>query len=91
MSKFTPDRVPRMKPKDKPKKLGLLTTKKRKNMTMRFQNETIERLERLLHRSHEAINYKISRTDIIEALVLEAYTNFTNTQIKNMLLALGKG
>lgn len=91
MSKFTPDRIPRMKPKEKNKKLGLLTTKKRKNMTMRMQNDTLDRLERLLHRAHEAINYKISRTDIIEALILEAYTNFTNTQIKNILLALGKG
>lgn len=88
MSKFTTDRIPNMK--SKPKKLGLLTPKRRKNMTVRFQNDTIDRLEKLLHRAHEAINYKISRTDIMEALILYAATDLTNTELKRMLLTLGK-
>ena len=89
MSKLTTDRIPSMKPK--PKKLGLLTTKRRKNMTVRFQNDTIDRLEKLLRRSHETINYKISRTDIMESLILHAQDSLTNTDIKNILLAFGKG
>jgi hypothetical protein len=60
-------------------------------MTVRFQNDTIDRLEKLLHRAHEAINYKISRTDIMEALILNAVTERTNTQLKRMLLTFGKG
>lgn len=91
MSKLTTDRIPSMKPKEKSKKLGIITARKRKNMTVRFQLETLDRLEKLLHRSHEAINYKITRTDIMEALILDANNNRTNTEIKNMLLALGKG
>jgi uncharacterized membrane protein len=91
MTKLTTDRIPSMKPKAKPKKLGLITTKKRANVTYRFQNETIDRLNKLLDRAHQAINYKITRTDILEALVLDAANNHTNTYIKNMLLALGKG
>jgi hypothetical protein len=89
MSKFTTDKIPNMK--SKPKKLGIISTKKRKNMTVRFQNDTIDRLEKLLHRAHEAINYKISRTDIMEALILNAVTERTNTQLKRMLLTFGKG
>lgn len=88
MSKFTTDRIPNMK--SKPKRLGIITTKKRKNMTVRFQNETIARLENLLHRSHEAINYKITRTNILEALILNAFEERTNTQLKRMLNAFGK-
>jgi len=88
MTKFTPDKIPVMKPKDKPKKLGLLTPKKRKNITFRFQQETIERLNDLLERSRININHKISRTDILEALTLAATQN-TNTELKNMLLGLG--
>ncbi|HJY22917.1 MAG TPA: hypothetical protein VJ279_08540 [Hanamia sp.] len=92
MSKFTPDRIPRMKPKEKPKKkLGLLTGSKRQNITMRFQNDTLDRLDKIQARAHEAINFKISRTDIIEALILDTAENRTNTEIKNMLIAFGKG
>ena len=91
MTKLTTDRIPNMKPKEKSKKLGILTPKRRKNITMRFQHDTIERLEKILHRAHEAINYKISRTDIIEALLFDAEENRHNTNIKTILLAFGKG
>lgn len=90
MTKLTEDRIPVMTPKEKPKiKLGILRIK-RKNVTVRFNLDTIERLEKLLHRSHETINYKISRTDIMEALIMDAQDNKTNTDIKNVLKAFGK-
>ena len=91
MSKFTTDKIPNMRPKEKPKKMGLLTSKNRRNMTMRLQVETIERLERLLGRCRLHINPRISRTDIMEALVLNCDVNQTNTDLKKMLIALGLG
>ncbi len=87
-TKFIPEKIPVMKPKPKPRKMGLLTTKKRKNITFRFQQETILRLEQLLERTRININHKISRTDILEALTLAATQN-TNTELKNMLFDFG--
>ena len=62
----------------------------RKNVTFRFRVETIERLNKLLEKSQDVINPKISRTDILESLVLNAVANCTNTDIKKILLSLGK-
>jgi hypothetical protein len=91
MTKLTEDRIPDMNPKEKlKKKLGLLTSKKRKNTTMRFQYDTLDRFEKLLDRCHEAINFRISRTDIVESLILDALENRTNTELKKILLAFGK-
>lgn len=89
MTKFTPDKIPVMKPA-KPKRMGLLTPKRKKNVTMRFSNETIERLNDLLERTRVNVNYKLSRTDIIEALIQAACQN-TNGEIKTMLQSLGFG
>lgn len=95
MTKLTADRIPEMAPKPKRKshkrKLGLLTRRKlRKTVSMRFDVKTVNHLNKLLIRSHEAINTKISRTDIIEALLQDASNNQTNTYLKNILLELGK-
>lgn len=92
MTKFTIARVPTMKPrKPRKKKLRIIKISNRRNMTIRFQHETLARLEKLLVRAHEAINPKICRTDLLEALVLDADVNRTNTELKNMLIAFGKG
>lgn len=90
MTKLTTDRIPSMKAKQKPKKLGIISTKKRQNMTLRISVHTLDKLDTLLNRMHQAINYKICRTDIIEALIHEAQDHRTNTEIKNILLELGK-
>mgnify|MGYP001616957943 CR=1 FL=1 len=58
----------------KKEKLGLLTTKKRKDMTFRFRNETVLILDELLHKYRVNVNHKISRTDIIETLIEYADT-----------------
>lgn len=85
MSKFTTSRIPLMKPKNKAKRLGLLTKKKRVNATYRFKNETVERLNTLLERLNDAMAYKISKTDIIESLIMHANTVYTNTELKRIL------
>ncbi len=86
-TKLTNAKVPNMKPA--PKKLGLLTPKKRKDISFRFRNKTIERLNEMLAESHEKIHHKVSRTDIIEALVIWAAERPIQ-ELQEKLSVLGK-
>jgi len=70
-TKLTHAKIPTRNAK-KPEKLGLLTPKKRKDITFRFRRETLELLEDLLKTYRISGNHKISRTDILETMAFYA-------------------
>lgn len=67
-TKLNVNNIPKLVPK-KPSKLGLITTVNKKCITMRWSNETLERIDRILNRCKTDISHKICRTDIVEACI----------------------
>lgn len=73
-TKLSRAKIPTMKPKTKPKKLGLLTSPKRKMVTFRMRPETIESMMDMLKEKRKTLYHGITKTDLIEAALLHLGT-----------------
>lgn len=86
-TKLSGAKVPNMKGVAKPKKLGLLTPKGRQQLTLRMRANAIKRLSEVRDDVQKHISYKLSRTDVLEALILWASRQSID-QLHEVLLML---
>lgn len=69
-TKLSKARIPRRKPKEEPKKLGLLTKGNRRMVTFRMSVETMGILDDMIDKNRHEVFHSISKTDILETAIL---------------------
>lgn len=66
-TKLTNTKIPARKPRETPKRIGLLLRGKRRMGSFRLKHETFELLESIVKRGKDIVSIKTSNSDIIEA------------------------
>lgn len=91
MSKLTVDKIPNMKPKAKSKKkLGLLTPDRRRMVSFKLDNKTIENILELVEYYKSTFFYSLTKTDIMESSLLYFLSKNEEEQLA-LLQQYGKG